>query len=165
MSSGTALEASELEPLAERWRLAWQGEPAGFELCCTLDVQYEDPVTTDILRGREALGEHAAALRRALPDIRLERTAAAVEEGVFGCVPWRILGTQRGSIGGLPATGRFLVLHGIHYLELHEGRVRRARGFFDLYDAAIQLGLLPTRGSLGETALLVLRGYGLRPRA
>ena len=32
-------------------------------------------------------------------------------------------------------------------------RVRRARGFFDLYDAATQLGLLPSRGGLGETAL------------
>jgi hypothetical protein len=36
------------------------------------------------------------------------------------------------------------------------------RGFFDLYDAAVQLGVLPSRGSLGERALLVLRGFGLR---
>jgi hypothetical protein len=42
--------------------------------------------------------------------------------------------------------------------------VRRARGFFDLYDAATQLGLLPSRGGIGETALLVLRGFGLRRR-
>jgi hypothetical protein len=58
-----------------------------------------------------------------------------------------------------------MILHGIHYLELEGGRVRRARGFFDLYDAAIQLGLLPQRGSLTESALLLLRGFGLRPRA
>ena len=50
-------------------------------------------------------------------------------------------------------------------LELEGGRVRRARGFFDLYDAATQLGLLPQRGSFTETALLLLRGFGLRPRA
>jgi hypothetical protein len=44
--------------------------------------------------------------------------------------------------------------------------VRRARGFFDLYDVAVQLALLPKRGSLGETALMALRGFGLlRPRA
>ena len=46
-----------------------------------------------------------------------------------------------------------------------DGRVRRARGFFDLYDAAVQLGMLPARGSLAETALLLFRGFGLRPRA
>ena len=64
----------------------------------------------------------------------------------------------------LPATDRFVALHGLHYIELSDGAVRRARGFFDLYDAATQLGLLPSRGGLGESALLLLRGFGLRRR-
>ena len=38
----------------------------------------------------------------------------------------------------------------------------RVRAFFDLYDAAMQLGVLPARGTLGEKALLMLRGFGLR---
>jgi hypothetical protein len=76
-----------------------------------------------------------------------------------------VLGTHRGDLGTmLPATERFVTLHGVHYVELSDGAVRRARGFFDLYDAAIQLGLLPERGGLGETALLLLRGFGLRRR-
>ena len=41
-------------------------------------------------------------------------------------------------------------------------RLLRVRAFFDLYEAATQLGVLPGRGSLGEKALLVLRGFGLR---
>ena len=36
------------------------------------------------------------------------------------------------------------------------------RAFFDAYDAAVQLGVLPARGTLGERALLMLRGFGLR---
>jgi hypothetical protein len=64
----------------------------------------------------------------------------------------------------LPATERFVTLHGLHYIELSDDAVRRARGFFDLYDAATQLGLLPARGGLGEAALLLLRGFGLRRR-
>jgi hypothetical protein len=80
-------------------------------------------------------------------------------------VPWRAVGTHRGDIDILPASERFVTLHGLHYLELTDGLVRRARGFFDLYDAAAQLGLLPARGGLGETALLLLRGYGLRRRS
>jgi hypothetical protein len=55
-----------------------------------------------------------------------------------------------------------VTIHGMHYLELVDGAVRRARGFFDLYDAAIQLGLLPARGGVGETALLLLRGFGVK---
>ena len=86
-------------------------------------------------------------------------------EGAFGCVPWRLLGTHRGSFGGIPGSGRFVIIQGIHYLELKDGRVHRARGFFDLYDVSVQLGLLPTRGSLTETAILLLRGFGLRARS
>ena len=80
-------------------------------------------------------------------------------------MPWRAVGTHRGDMGTIvPATDRFVSLHGLHYLELADGQVRRARGFFDLYDAAAQLGLLPARGGMGETVLLMLRGFGLRRR-
>jgi hypothetical protein len=34
--------------------------------------------------------------------------------------------------------------------------------FFDAYGAAVQLGVLPARGTLSERALLALRGFGLR---
>ncbi|MGH2801476.1 MAG: ester cyclase [Thermoleophilaceae bacterium] len=157
------LERGELDGLAERWRSGWHG--GGFESCCTPDVAYEDPVATDPLRGVEELDRHAVTLRSAFPDLRVEATAPPLGRGAHACVPWRALGTHRGDIGAtLPATERFVALHGLHYLELVDGRVRRARGFFDLYDAATQLGLLPARGGLGETALLILRGFGLRRR-
>jgi steroid delta-isomerase-like uncharacterized protein len=157
------LERGALDELAEQWRSGWQG--AGFERCCTPDVSYEDPIAVQPLRGAEALDLHAAQLRGAFPDLRVEATAPALARGEHLCVPWRVLGTHRGDIGGvLPASDRFVTLHGLHYLELADGLVRRARGFFDLYDAATQLGLLPARGGLGETALLMLRGFGLRRR-
>jgi predicted ester cyclase len=151
-----------VEDLAARWRGAWAA--GGFAGCCTPDVQYEDPVAVEPLRGVDALERHVAGVHRALPDLRVEATAPAIGGGAFACVPWRALGTQRGHVADLPPTGRFVVVHGVHYLELVDGLVRRARGFFDLHDVAIQLGLLPARGSLGETALMLLRGYGLRPR-
>jgi hypothetical protein len=159
----TELERGAVDALAERWRAAWEG--AGFEFCCTPDVTYEDPVAVDLLRGVEALDAHAAGLRQAFPDLRLESTAPPLVRGTNACVPWRALGTHRADIGpALPATDRFVTVHGLHYLELVDGAVRRARGFFDLYDAASQLGLLPARGGLGETALLLLRGFGVRRR-
>jgi len=156
------LERGPLDTLADEWRAGWHG--AGFEGCCTPDVAYEDPVATDPLRGVEALDRHAMTLRAAIPDLKMEATAPALGRGAHVCIPWRALGTHRGDIGALPATDRFVTLHGLHYLELVDDRIRRARGFFDLYDAATQLGLLPARGGLGETALLMLRGFGLRRR-
>lgn len=55
-------------------------------------------------------------------------------------------------------------MHAVVYAELKDGRLLRARAFYDLYDAAVQLGVLPTHGTLGERALLMLRGFGLRSR-
>lgn len=159
----TELERGVVDALAARWRSAWEG--GGFESCCTPDVTYEDPVAVDLLRGVESLDAHAARLREAFPDLRIEATAAPLFRASHACVPWRALGTHRGDIGQmLPASDRFVTIHGLHYLELTDDSVRRARGFFDLYDAATQLGLLPARGGVGETALLLLRGFGVRRR-
>ena len=155
------LERGALDELAARWRPARQG--SGFESCCTPDVSSEDPVAVEPLRRVDSLERHAAALRAAFPDLRVEATAPPLSRGEHVCIPWRALGTHRGDMSTvLPATDRFVTLHGLHYLELADGQVRRARGFFDLYDAASQLGLLPARGGMGETVLLMLRGFGLR---
>jgi steroid delta-isomerase-like uncharacterized protein len=151
-----------LDELAERWRSAWQRPAGGFESCCTPDVAYEDPVAQVPLEGLEGIEAHAKALREAFPDIRVEAAGESLGTDAFACLTWRALGTHRGELAGLPASNRFVVLQGLHYAELEDGRVRRARGFFDLYDASVQLGLLPAHGSMGEKALLMLRGFGYR---
>lgn len=161
MSGGTDLERGALDSLAERWADAWMGQ-ASFADCCTGDVSYEDPLSQVPLAGAAAVEEHAAAMRSVFPDAVIVRTADALERGGMGCFPWRLDGTHLGEYGPLPPTEKALSLHGLHYVELSDGRVRRARGFFDLYEGATQLGLLPQRGGLGEAALLMLRGFGLR---
>ena len=168
MSGGpdrAALERSPLEWLGDRFAAAWTGGEGGFAACCTPDVRYEDPVAVEPLEGHERLEAHAARLRRAFWDLRVDRVAPALGNDAYACLPWRLEGVQRGRLGGVPPTGRAVTLHGVHYVELVDGKIRRARGFFDLYSAATQLGLLPGRGSLGETALLALRGFGLRSRS
>ena len=159
------MSRAELEPLspdslADRWIRAWTS--GQFAAVCTVDIHYEDPATREPLSGLSALEAHAGELREAFPDLRIERTAPRIGDDRYACVPWRATGTHRGQLAALPGSDRFVALHGVHFVELDDGRVRRARGFFDLYEAAIQLGLLPGRGSLGETALLLLRGWGLR---
>ena len=159
------MSSAELEPLApdslaDRWIAAWMS--GKFAAVCTVDIHYEDPATREPLSGLSALEAHAGSVREAFPDLRIERTGPRIGDEHYACVPWRATGTHRGQLAALPGSNRFVALHGVHFVELGDGRVRRARGFFDLYDAAIQLGLLPGHGSLGETALLLLRGFGLR---
>jgi steroid delta-isomerase-like uncharacterized protein len=158
----TELDRSPLERLATQFIGGFEGR--GFTAVCTPDVHYEDPIAIDPLTGPEALDRHAVTLHRAIPDLHVERASAALGDGRNACIPWRLTGTHSGELDALPATHKKVALHGLHYLELSDGAVRRARGFFDLYDAAGQLGLLPARGGLGETALLLLRGFGVRRR-
>jgi steroid delta-isomerase-like uncharacterized protein len=159
--SGGPLEPAGIDELAARWTAAWTA-PDAFADCCTADVSYEDPLSPRPSSGPAAIEAHAARLRTAFPDVEVEATAPPLQRGDHACFPWRLAGTHKEPIGMLPATDRFVTLHGLHYVELVDGRVRRARGFFDLYAGAAQMGLLPARGGLGETALMFLRGFGLR---
>jgi predicted ester cyclase len=149
--------------LSELWLGAWTTE-GGFAECCTADVSYQDPLTATPLSGSVEIDAHAALMRSAFPDAVVEGTAPMLEGGEHACIPWKLTGTHDGEVGPLPPTEKTLSLHGLHYVELKDGRISRARGFFDLYEGAVQLGLLPQRGGLGEAALLMLRGFGLRGR-
>jgi predicted ester cyclase len=131
---------------------------------CARDVHYEDPLTGEPLESPEAISDHAQRLWTAFPDVRMEATGERLSDGRFVAAPVKLLATHRGELAGLPPTGRFVIVHAVFYCELDPRRRRlwRVRAFFDLYDAAVQLGVLPARGTLGERALLLLRGFGLR---
>jgi hypothetical protein len=159
--TGLDLEQADIDLLAEQWTAAWTAG-GGFSACCTGDVGYEDPFAQIPLAGVEALEGHARKLHQAFPDVRVVTTAPGLVRGDHGCIPWKLTGTQRGDLAMLPATDGFVTLQGLHYLEFKDGLIRRARGFLDLYEGATQLGLLPEKGGLGEAALLMIRGFGLR---
>ena len=153
-----------LEEVLDRWHAGWSGrERDAFAIACAPDIHYEDPLTPQPLEGVAAVAAHAAQLRQLFPDVRVERTGERLSDGQYVAAPCKVLGTHRGEIEGLPPTGRFLVVHVVFYCELDERRERlwRVRAFFDAYDAAVQLGVLPARGTMGERALLMLRGFGL----
>lgn len=152
-----------VDALVDRWEAAWSGKDgdAFLELCAP-DFHYEDPVTPQPLESVQALIGHAQRLWGAFPDVRMERTGERLSKGSYVAAPAKLLGTHRGPLEGLPATNRFVVVHCVCYCQLERGRMLRVRAFCDLYDAATQLGILPARGTLGEKALFMLRGFGLR---
>lgn len=130
---------------------------------CTPDVHWEDPLTDGPLTGPDALGDHLARFWAAFPDGRVESAAPRMREGDHAATAVYVRGTHTGETSAeLPPTGRELRVHAVLWCELRDERIHRVRAFFDVSDAARQLGVLPGRGSWGERALLLLQGFGLR---
>jgi hypothetical protein len=156
---------SSADELLRRFEAAWSARDFASELAavCAPDVHYEDPVTMSPLIGPAALAMHVARLRTGAPDARLEGTGPRLGDGRFVAAPVRVVATNTGQLGEFPPTGRAIVVQAIFYCELDDTRTRlwRVRAFFDLYDAAIQLGVLPKPGTAGARALMMLRGFGL----
>ena len=154
---------ADVDALFDGWERAWSGrDPDAFQPLCSGDLHYEDPLTADPIEGAAALAAHAQRLWAGFPDARMQRTGERLSDGRFVSAPCKLLATHREPLEGLPPTGRFLIVHVVFFCELEDMRLHRVRGFFDLYDAAVQLGVLPRPGTLGEKALLALRGFGLR---
>jgi len=153
-----------VDALADAWEAAWSGgDPRAFAPLCAPDLHYEDPVASAPLRGVDALAAHAARLWGAFPDVRLERAGERLTDGRFAALPARAVGRNTGTLDGLPASHREVELHVVFWCELDLGRTRlwRVRAVYDVYRAAVALGLLPRPGTLRSRAVLALQGYGL----
>jgi steroid delta-isomerase-like uncharacterized protein len=149
--------------LAERWAGAWSGRTVeAFAEICTPDVHYEDPLTPIPLSGPEALGHHAQRLWDGVPDTSVDITGPCLGDDRHLAIPCRVTGTHSRWLEDFPPSNRPLLVHAVAYCQLADGRLRRVRAFYDLYDAAIQLGVLPKHGTLGDKALMLVRGFGLR---
>ncbi|MCW3065429.1 MAG: hypothetical protein JWN32_2601 [Solirubrobacterales bacterium] len=153
------------EELVEGFLAAWSAHDGdAFGPLCAPEVSYEDATTAEPIEGASAIADHAERLWRAIPDARLESTGPNLTDGRYVAAPCKLLGSHRGPLDELPASGRFVIVHGVLMAEVEDGRLTRLRVFFDRYDAAQQLGILPSPGTMGEKALLMLRGFGLRLR-
>lgn len=101
---------------------------------------YEDPNTGGPI-GTGALGQYAAALWAAFPDLTFEEVdyqATARGHIVFR---WIMRGTNRGSLRGLPPTGATVALPGVDLVTAREGGVERVQGYFDRTTLMEQLGV------------------------
>ena len=154
-----------IDDLFDQFQSALSGRVrSAFATCCAVDVHYEDPLTERALHGLDQLADHAARLWTMFPDAQIQRAGERLAGGRFVAAPWQLVGTHTGDLPRIPASKRRLSVHGVFYCELapDDDRLWRVRAFYDAYDAAVQLGILPKHGTVGERALMLLRGFGLR---
>lgn len=150
--------------LLDAFEVAWSGPSAlAFGVALDADGFYEDPLLRGPVRGPERVAQHAARMRVAFPDLTFERSGPAMAGGTQISQGVRLRGTHRAEIGSIPTTDKELDLHAVIVAALSPSgaRLARVRIFFDRYDAAVQLGVLPRERSLAERALLALRGFGI----
>jgi steroid delta-isomerase-like uncharacterized protein len=126
---------------AKRYVSAWNArDTARLAAAFLPGGTYEDPNTGGPI-GTGPLGQYAAGLWNAFPDLTFEEVdyqAAAGDEIVFR---WIMRGTNRGSLRGLPPTGATIALPGVDYIRAREGGVERVQGYFDRQTLMEQLGL------------------------
>ena len=139
---------------------------------CTAGAAVVVPVL--MLVGRSAAD---ATPRNAAPLLRVDSTPpawlapgatgrvqgfAAANELLFLRAGRRTLGrAHSGPLGRISPTDRPVEVHAVVYAELEDGLLKRVRAFFDVYAAAMSLGVLPKPGTAGERAMLMLRGFGI----
>lgn len=155
----------DVDALADAFQEAFNGgDPAAFSAVCALDLHYEDPLCPQPLESVSAFGEHVAQVWTGFPDARMEAGGPRLRDGRTVALPVKLLGTHRGEMAELPPTGKFVVLHAVLWGQLDDAgeRLWRLRAFFDVWDVAVELGVLPKPGSAGERAMFLLRGFGLR---
>src|SRR5689334_14563867 len=120
-TSGHHAQLMDVNALFDGWERAWSGrDPGAFAPLCDAGVRYEDPLCPEPLDGPEAIAAHAARLWAAFPDARVNATGERLAGGDFACAPCKVLGTHRGALGRLGATGRELAIHAVVYAELRD---------------------------------------------
>ena len=89
----------------------------------------------------DAFRTRVAYSRDAFPDLRFD-VQEAVDGGDRVVVRWRMSGTHRGDLPGLPATGRSVSVSGLTIYDLADGRIAGHAQAFDRLGLLAQLGRL-----------------------
>lgn len=154
---GEALQGRVVRTLGSRDRQAVAG-------LVTHDVHYEDAFVAAPLLGPDQVADHLALVWSAFPDASFETTGPVLHDGDrIVALPMRLVGNHTEALGAVPASHRFVHVHGMLVLELDATahRVHRARLFADRYAASVQLGVLPQSGTVGDRAVRAIQGFGL----
>ena len=101
---------------------------------------YCDPVSGGRLSG-EALKGYMAGLWSAFPDLGFEIASKGLAGENLVAAQWIMHGTNKGSMMGLPPTGRTVTVHGADFIRVAEGKIQTVDGYFDSRAVPEQLGL------------------------
>jgi steroid delta-isomerase-like uncharacterized protein len=107
------------------------------------DVVYEDVPTGAVFHGHEGVIKMGHLALTMAPDLRFVCLSAQASDDRFA-FETETHGTNTGSLGALPATGKAFVLRGVSVgRRSPEGKVLEHRDYWDLMAYLRQIGLAP----------------------
>ena len=102
----------------DRTYAAWNAhDPDAVAAVFAEDAVLREAGRAEEVRGRAAIRARAAALLAAFPDFRLERVVLVID-GDHHADRWIMTGTHRGTLFGIPATGRAVRVEGATFTRL-----------------------------------------------
>jgi steroid delta-isomerase-like uncharacterized protein len=114
------------------------------------DVVFHGTSGDGEVRGIDALKAFVAGYRRAFPDAR-SNVEDQVAEGDKVVTRWRARGTDRGGLGGFPASGRGFEMDGVTIERIAGGKIAEVWVARDELGLLRQLGALPDPEAVGAS--------------
>lgn len=100
---------------------------------------YRDPKAVPGLAGFK---QRLSGTRAAFPDIKAE-FGHFIAEGDLVAFNWSLIGTNTGSLRGMPPTGKAMTMHGINIERFENGKIVEHWSNPDLLGMMQQLGVIP----------------------
>jgi steroid delta-isomerase-like uncharacterized protein len=121
-----------------------RGNVAVVDELMSADYENCDPATPGgVVKGRDAFKALVATYRSAFPDLRLD-IVEQFAEGDVVISRWAAIGTHRGALMGVPATGRRAnAVDGVTFTRFAGGRIVQDRAVWDALGLLRQLGAVP----------------------
>jgi steroid delta-isomerase-like uncharacterized protein len=117
------------------------------------DIVVRSPLRKDPFVGLDGFRDHVTQIRAAFPDLQVE-ILDTISEDRAAVLRWKMSGTQRGTLGEFPASGRPVTFEALELYRLDdEGRVTEIITEVDPMPVLIQIGAVPQGGMGGEDGL------------
>jgi steroid delta-isomerase-like uncharacterized protein len=127
--------------VANRYFDAWnRRDPAAVLAMLGPAGTYSDPTTRGPLSG-DAFVAYMNGLFAAFPDLSFEVESTGLVSPGLVAGQWRMRGTNRGSMNGLPPTGKPVELRGADFIRVADDGIVSVEGYFDAGVVPRQLGL------------------------
>ena len=130
--------------LIEKFMAGWSNDMSTLMTVFTDDIVYEDTTVHEVIHGKNELKKFAQDFFTAFPDVHfVSAPPAPVQSGDRAAVVWRMTGTQKGDMPGMPASNKAMDVVGVSMMQCVDGKIARNTDYWDMATMMRQLRFLP----------------------